>query len=1029
MSGNRIDEQLFDSREKSAMTPTVQGENLAFMQDGQEQVLTVDTAAWFAWLETASTFSFVSETGRFTARREQAGHKRGGWYWKAYRKQHGKLSSRYLGKSETITLAHLQTVAQELADALVETTPDTDVDEAHPSTQAATPGMRSDALTPLLATKLHRPLPRAPLVRRPQLVERLTQGVIGPLTLVSAPAGFGKTTLLAQWLAESGMPVAWLSLEPGDNEPVRFLSYLIAALQTLDPHLGAVALTLLQMPQPAAAETVLTLLTNDVGSYGCDGGDFVLILDDYHVLDAKAIDQTLTYLVEHLPPQMHLIIATREDPQLPLARLRARGQLTEVRATDLRFTPSEAAEFLNQGMGLTLSAEDITALEARTEGWIVGLQLAALSMQGRKDTTGFIRSFTGSHHFVLDYLVEEVLGQQPESLQTFLLRTSILDRLCGPLCDAVLLNPSGSGQATLEYLEHANLFLVPLDNERRWYRYHQLFADLLRQRLQQSAASSMRDERKGVAELHRRASQWYEDNGLEIEAFHHAVAAHDVERAERLIEGKGVPLYFRGAGAPVRKWLESLPPAVMNARPSLWVTYASALMTTGQTTAVEEKLQAAETALQDTEPDDRTRDLVGRIASMRATLAVIQHNAETIIAQSRRALEYLHPNNLPLRTATTWTLGYAYQLQGDRARASRAYAEVISISKSFGDSIYTIAATINLGQLQEADNQLYTAAETYRRVLHLAGDPPQRIACEGYLGLARIYYQWNDLDAAQQHGQQCDQLTQQIDSVDTVAACGVLLARLKLVQGDVASATALLAKAEQFVQQHNFVFRMPEVTAAQVLTLLRQGSLSAAAHLTQTHDLPISQARVHLAQGDTSAALARLVPLRQQAEAKGWEDERLKVMVLQAVALQAQGDNDQAVHLLCDALELAAPGGFIRLFVDEGPPMAQLLSAVAARGMMPDYTGKLLAACEAEEQKRENTSSLPPPNQLLIEPLSPRELEVLHLMAAGLSNQEMCERLFLALSTVKGHNRNIFGKLGVQRRTEAVARARELGLV
>src|SRR5438067_10538890 len=738
MSGNRIDEQLCDSREESAMTPTVQGETLVYRQDGQEQGLTVGTAAWFAWLETASTFSFVSETGSFTARREQAGHKRGSWYWKAYRKQHGKLTSRYLGKSETLTPARLQTVAQTMVAALDETAPDTDAEEARSPAQAAAPGMQSDALTPLLATKLHRPLPRAHLVRRPRLAARLTQGMMGPLTLVSAPAGFGKTTLLAQWLAESGMPVAWLSLEAGDNELVRFLSYLIAALQTLDPHLGAVALTLLQMPQPAAAETVLTLLTNDVGSHGRDGGDFVLVLDDYHVIDAKAIDHALTFLLEHLPPHMHLVIATREDPQLHLARLRARGHLTELRVTDLRFTPSEAAEFLNQGMGLNLSAEDVTALEARTEGWIAGLQLAAISLQGHQDATGFITSFTGSHHFVLDYLVEEVLQQQPESIQTFLLRTSILDRMTGSLCDAVLLNPSGSGQATLESIEHANLFLVPLDNERRWYRYHQLFADLLRQRLHQRSASSPGDEVEDVTELHIRASQWYEDNGLEIEAFHHAVAANDVVRAERLIEGEGVPLHFRGAGAPVRNWLESLPVAVLNARPSLWVTYASALMTTGQTTAVEEKLQAAEAALQGTEPDDRPQDLVGRIASMRATLAVIQHDGETIIAQSRRALEYLHPDNLPVRTATTWTLGYAYQLQGDRAAASQAYTEVIAIGKSFGNSIYTLAATINLGQLQEADNQLYLAAESYRRSLQLAGDPPQRMACEAYLGLSRV---------------------------------------------------------------------------------------------------------------------------------------------------------------------------------------------------------------------------------------------------------------------------------------------------
>src|SRR5256886_4730976 len=397
MSGNRIDEQLCDSREESAMTPTVQGKTLVYRQDGQEQELIVDTAAWFAWLETASTFSFGSSEGLFTARREQAGHKRGGWYWKAYRKQHGKLSSRYLGKSETVTLARLQTVAQALADALVETAPDTDADAARPSAQAAAPGMRSDALALLLSTKLHRPLPRAHLLRRPQLAARLTQGVMGPLTLVSAPAGFGKTTLLAQWFAESGIPVAWLSLEAGDNELVRFLSYLIAALQTLDPRVGAVALALLQMPQQARAETVLTLLTNDVGSHGRDGGDFPLVLDDYHAIEAKAIDQALTYLVEHLPPQMHLVIATREDPQLPLARLRARGQLTEVRATDLRFTPSEAAGFLNQVMGLNLTAEDIARLSTRTEGWIAGLQLAALSMQGQQDTTSFITSRSEEH--------------------------------------------------------------------------------------------------------------------------------------------------------------------------------------------------------------------------------------------------------------------------------------------------------------------------------------------------------------------------------------------------------------------------------------------------------------------------------------------------------------------------------------------------------------------------------------------------------------------------------------------------------
>ena len=881
--------------------------------------------------------------------------------------------------------------------------------------------------TALLATKLYIPPLRPNVVSRPRLLERLNEGLHRKLTLISAPAGFGKTTLLSAWFEGIDRQVAWLSLDEGDSDPVRFLTYLVAALQTIAPNIGEGVMRVLQSPQPPPIESILTALLNEITTIP---DHFVLVLDDYHVLETKPIDQALTFLLEHLPPQMHLVIATREDPQLPLARLRARDTLTELRVTDLRFTPSEAAGFLNQVMGLDLSAEDITALETRTEGWIAGLQLAAISMQGQKDTTSFITSFTGSHHFVLDYLVEEVLQQQPERVQNFLLRTSILDRLCGSLCDAVLLDPNAYGQATLEYLERANLFIVPLDNERRWYRYHHLFADLLRQRLQQSTDSSTGDERDGVAELHSRASQWYEDNSLTIEAFHHAVAANDVERAERLVEGEGMPLQFRGPMISVLNWLESLPTTILDARPSLWVTYASALTMTGQPiSSVEEKLQAAEVALQEAEQDDKTRDLVGHIAAIRAMLAIPANQVEAMIAQSRRALEYLYPNNLPVRATAQWTLGYAYQLQGDRAAASQAYTEVIAISQASGNSMVTLAATTCLGQVQEAENQLYLAAESYRRVLHLAGEPPWPAACEAYLGLARVCYQWNDLEAAEQHGQQSFQLAIQMVSVDTPAACEVFLARLKLARGDVDSANALLAKAEQFAHQHNFVHWMPEVAAVKVLTLLQQGNLAAAAYLAQTHELPLSQARVHLAQGDTSAALAVLESWRDQMDAKGWQDERLKVMVLQAVALQAHGEKDQAVQLLCDALALAAPGGFIRLFVDEGPPMALLLSQAEAFGMMPDYTGNLMAALEADAQKLEKTFSLPPSAQPLIEPLSPRELEVLHLMAQGLSNQDICERLFLALSTVKGHNRTIFGKLQVQRRTEAVARARALGLL
>jgi LuxR family maltose regulon positive regulatory protein len=890
--------------------------------------------------------------------------------------------------------------------------------------------------TPILATKLYIPPLRPHLVRRPRLIERLNEGLRRKLTLISAPAGCGKTTLVSEWLASCKRPAAWLSLDEGDSDLTRLLTYVVAALRTLAADIGAGVLGALQSPQPPPPEAILTILLNDMTTIS---EQFVLVLDDYHTIDTRSVDRALTFVLEHLPPQMHLVIATRETPQLALARLRARDQLTELRATDLRFTPSEATAFLKQVMGLALSADDIAALERRTEGWIAGLQFAAISLQGHLDPTRFITSFTGSHHFVLDYLVEEVLQQQPERVQTFLLRTSILDRLCGPLCDAVALAPAGSGQATLEYLEHANLFLVPLDDERQWYRYHHLFADLLRRRLQQGSAASVgddtEDEGRGVVDLHRRASRWYEEQGLELEAFHHAAAAHDVERAVRLIEGNGMPLHFRGEIGPVLRWLESLPSTILDAWPTLWIAYASVLLGSGQTTGVEEKLQAAEKALEGAEPDEKTRDLIGRIAASRATAAVSQNQVDTIIAQSHRALAFLAPDNLAFRTSSAWKLGFAYQLQGDRAAARQAYTDVIAIAQASGNTNFTVMATIGLGTLQEADNQLYQANQTYQRVLQLLGEQPVT-GCEAHLGLARICYEWNDLAAAEQHGHQSLQLARQHENTDRFVACEVVLARLKLAQGDARGAAVLLARAGQSAREHAFVHWLPEVAAAQVLVLLCQGNLEAAARLAKAHDLPISQARVHLAEGDPSAALAALEAWRERVEAKGWEDERLKVLVLQAVALQAQGEQDQAVHILVDALSLAEPGGFIRLFVDEGLPMAQLLSATAARGIMRDYIRTVLAMLTVETQKRQNTSHLPPSASLahphaqpLIEPLSYREVEVLRLIAQGCSNQEISEQLFLALSTVKGHNRKIFDKLHVQRRTEAVARARELGML
>jgi LuxR family maltose regulon positive regulatory protein len=751
---------------------------------------------------------------------------------------------------------------------------------------------------------------------------------------------------------------------------------------------------------------------------------------------------------------MHLAIATREDPQLPLARLRARSQLAELRAADLRFTPAEAAEFLNRVMDLDLSAEDIAALETRTEGWIAGLQMAALALQGvvpiqgsgnTGDRTRFINSFTGGHHFVLDYLLEEVLQQQPESVQTFLLRTSILDRMCGPLCEAVAYGDAGadlpatrtSGQETLEYLERANLFVVPLDGDRRWYRYHHLFADLLRQRLH--ALYPHQPDR--VAQYHTRASQWYEDHALDIEAFRHAAAANDIERAERLVQGGGIPLHSLAAVTAIIGWLDSLPKTVLDARPWLWVRSATLMLMAGVTTGVEEKLQAAERAMQNTDLDATTRDLVGQIASVRATLAILRYEPDAAMIQSRRALEYLHPDNLPSLGRATWTLGFAYQLQGDRAAARQAYSEAATIRQTSGNIFRTIAATTGLGQIQEADNQLYEAAESYRRSLQLFGDKEPPNASEEFIGLARVCYEWNDLDTAEQYGQQSLQLARQYDpAIDRFIICEVFLARLKLARGDVGGAAAMLAQAQQSAHERNFTQRLPEIAAVQILTFLRQGQVAAAAQLARQYELPLSQARVLIAQGDLSAALAALEPSRREAEGRGWADQRLRTMVLQALALHLGGEKEEAAQVLGEALALAEPGGFIRLFVDEGEPMRSLLldyrcltGTLSCDGAQPQngYVDRLLVAFAQPEAMPQSItpSGDGNPKSEVVEPLTGRELEILRLIARGLSNQEIGARLFLALNTVKGHNRVIFDKLQVERRTEAIARARELGLV
>ncbi|WP_240644409.1 LuxR C-terminal-related transcriptional regulator [Paenibacillus paeoniae] len=885
---------------------------------------------------------------------------------------------------------------------------------------------------PILSTKLYIPPPRSGYVPRSRLTELLHQGLRRKLTLISAPAGYGKTTLVSEWLTGSNLRSAWLSLDEGDNDPARFLSYLLAALRTMAPGLGEGVFVALQTQasQPPPIEWMLSHILNEVADTLTE--PYVLVLDDYHVIESPQVMSAVEFLLERLPSRLHLVMTTRVDPELPLSRLRARDQLTEVRTEDLCFLPDEAAEFMSRVMGLKLERDGMKLLEAQTEGWIAGLQLAALSMKGGQHLTRATHPFNERHPFVLDYLAEEVLKQQSPGVRTFLLRTSILDRMCGPLCEALMrleVEPSLeiTGQAMLEQLERSNLFIVPLDAERGWFRYHHLFAGLLRQRLQAEESKQL------GADLHMCASHWYEENGLELEAFQHATETGNVNEAARLVEGGGMPLFFRGALAPVQTWLDSLPTRELDVRPSLRVMYASVQLLSGQLSEAVHHLEAAEMALQNMPQDEETSEVIGHAASIRATLAVSRHDAETIMSESRRALHHLPIGNRAVRTATTWALGYAYQLQGDPVSAGKAYSEAMAVSQSIGHGMITMMSMLGLGAVRQSDNMLHAAADWYRRVLELAGDPPLPIACEAHLGLAKINYEWNDLAAAEKHAEKAIRLAPLLQQTDRIVACELALARVKLAQNDVESASTLWTRAEQHARDHQFTYQMQEVAAVRTSLLLSQHQPAQAALLLQPHEPSISLARANLAQGDVSKALGILVVLREGAEERGLAGERLQVKVIQATALYAHGHKDEAVNLLLQALADAENEGFTRLFLDLGQTMERLLLEAKKSGVLSGYIRNLLDQFNVSTPHGQNLQdrhkASPSGKPTLVEALSSRELEVLRLIAEGLSNTDIASRLFLALSTVKGHNRIIFDKLQVSRRTEAVARARELGLL
>jgi LuxR family maltose regulon positive regulatory protein len=897
-------------------------------------------------------------------------------------------------------------------------------------------------------------------VSRPRLNEGLG------LTLISAPAGFGKTTLVSDWLHQSKTPAAWLSLDEGDNDPTRFLAYLVAALQTIAANIGEELLAGLHasQPQPPPTELMLTVLLNEIATIP---EIFVLILDDYHVIEAKPIDQALTFLLEHLPPNMQLVITTREDPALPLARYRVRSQLTELRAADLRFTPAEAATFLNQVMGLELLAEDVASLDDRTEGWIAGLQLAALSMQGRDPSRlpGFIKAFAGDNRYIVDYLVEEVLQRQPERVRTFLLQTSILDRLSAPLGEAV--TGQEDSQGMLEGLERGNLFVIPLDDKRQWYRYHHLFADVLHAHL-------LKEQPKQASGLHRRASRWYEQNDLPAEAVRHALAAEDFERAAALVE-LAWPAIFRGfQPATWLGWVKSLPDELVRARPVLSVGCAWTLLDSGQLEAAEAYLQDTERWLDTTaDRDERSeapsagtcpeqsrrmvvvnekefRSLPASIASARAYLAQARGDVPATVKNARRALDLFPEAEHYQRGIAAMFLGLAYWTGGELEAAYRSVANSVASLHLAGNIYFQIVGTVFLAGIRAAQGRRQEATRIYEQALQLAAEQGQSApavpgTADLYVGLSELARERDDLEAATQYLLTGKKLSEQSVLPGSEYRWGAAMARIKEAQGEFEDALDLLHRAERLYKRDPVPDVRP-IGALKTRLWLRQGRLTEALGwareqgLSADDDLSylrefehITLARVLIAQYKSERversikkAMGLLERLLQAAETGGRIGSMIEILVLQALAHQAQGDIPAALPSLERALSLAEPEGYLRIFVDEGQPMQTLLAESSAQGADPVYVTQLLATMN---RHLGDETAVPEPNQLLIEPLSQRELEVLRLLAIGHTNQVIADELIIAVSTVKKHVNSIFGKLGVGSRTQAVSRARDLDLL
>jgi LuxR family maltose regulon positive regulatory protein len=908
-------------------------------------------------------------------------------------------------------------------------------------------------MSDILTTKLYIPRARPNLVRRPRLTEQLQAGMDRKLTLITAPVGFGKTTLLSEWIPQSERSVTWVSLDDGDNNFVRFWGSVIAALQMLDSELGGNSLALLQSLRPLPADTILTALLNEIAAFQ---GSFVHVLDDFQVIRAQPVLAGFQYFLEHIPPNIHLIISSRADPPIPISRLRARDQLNEIRSEDLRFTPGETAEFLNQTMGLDLSKESVLSLESHTEGWIAGLQLAGLALKGHDSqpddrlVSEFIQEFTGSHRYIVSYLVEEVLSQQPSGVLNFLLKTSILDRMCGPLCEAV--TEETGGQAMLEILEHANLFLIPLDDESTWYRFHHLFAQMLQARLRRSHPDLL-------VELHGRASEWYELHEAIADAIQHALAAGNAMRAADLIERERWKLLGRGEINILRSWLDALPFQVVRDNPGLNIAYALIFTFLEHFEGIEARIQDAERALEvyanhsADHPAQAIDAIRSEIATLRAACALRQSNIPRAIELCQNALNLLPEDNPLILGFATFYLGLSEMRSGHMKEAERIFIKASSLSLQADNIMLAMYGLAFLSIIQISLGCLSEAYETSQSMLRIPTErlrhaPP--VASLAYGGLALLHYEWNDLNAAERYSRLGIEAGRLSGMKSLEISCYRILANTLQAQHNPGGVDQVLRQIAYLDDQLPNPIRTFHSAALEARLKLRQGYTEMAIYWAETcglhsedtvlpflHEMEyLVLARVLIAQGQFGAVLELLARLLQAAETNHRRGSVIEILTLQAMARQKQGDLPRALDTIEHALILAEPEGYVRIFVDEGNPVLALLTDLQSitshktNPVVDNASLRLLAYIDRLLVAFPQTAPLASQQaEIVIEPLSERELEVLRLIAEGASNREISIRLVIANPTVKRHISNIFNKLGVGSRTQAVAVGRKLGLL